>query len=159
MCFICLNACCFIIQSGCYISAKFVNRKSGVTVWYQSQGFDTEPGWASGVVFGPRVRGEIVSGGLISDPGMVQSVKELPNHAFKIIRYSSVVKPQQVWYMATRREDSTPVVLEPWDVFRREVVIPRDFRIGKKCTGFKKSFGVTQEHGNRDTRTPENPKN
>jgi hypothetical protein len=32
MCFICLNACCFIIQSGCYISAKFVNRKSGVTV-------------------------------------------------------------------------------------------------------------------------------
>jgi hypothetical protein len=31
MCFICLNACCFIIQSGCYISAKFVNRKSGVT--------------------------------------------------------------------------------------------------------------------------------
>jgi hypothetical protein len=31
MCFICLNACCFIIQSGCYISAKFVNQKSGVT--------------------------------------------------------------------------------------------------------------------------------
>jgi hypothetical protein len=113
MCFICLNACCFIIQSGCYISAKFVNRKSGVTVWYQSQGFDTEPRWASGVVFGPRVRGEIVSGGPISDPGMVQSVKELLDRAFKLMRYSGVVKPQRVWYMATRREDSTPAVLEP----------------------------------------------
>jgi hypothetical protein len=29
MCFVCLNACCFINQSGCYISPKFVNRKSG----------------------------------------------------------------------------------------------------------------------------------
>jgi hypothetical protein len=68
--------------------------KSGATVWYQSQGFDTEPRWASGVVFGPRVRGEIVSGGPISDPGMVQSVKELLDHAFKLMRYSGVVKPQ-----------------------------------------------------------------
>jgi hypothetical protein len=55
MCFIFLNICFFIIQSGCYISVKFVNRKSGVIVWYQSQGFDTEPRWDNLVVFGLRV--------------------------------------------------------------------------------------------------------
>jgi hypothetical protein len=54
-----------------------------------------------------------VSGGPILDPGMIQSVKELLDHAYKIRRYSSVVKPQSVWFMATRREDSTPEVLEP----------------------------------------------
>jgi hypothetical protein len=29
------------------------------TVWYQSQGFDTEPRWASGVVFGLRMLGKL----------------------------------------------------------------------------------------------------
>jgi hypothetical protein len=47
------------------------------------------------------------------DPGMVRSVKELLDHAYKLRRYSGVVKPQLVWYMATGREDSTPAVLEP----------------------------------------------
>jgi hypothetical protein len=51
--------------------------KSDTTIWYQSQGFDTEPRWASGAVFGPRMRGEIGSGRPISDPGLLQSVKEL----------------------------------------------------------------------------------
>jgi hypothetical protein len=27
MCFICLNACCFIIQSGCYISRSLLTEK------------------------------------------------------------------------------------------------------------------------------------
>jgi hypothetical protein len=30
------------------------------------------------------------------------------------------VKPQPVLYMATGREDSTPEVLEPWDLFEKE---------------------------------------
>jgi hypothetical protein len=30
------------------------------------------------------------------------------------------MKPQPVWYESTRREDSTPVVLEPSDLFGRE---------------------------------------
>jgi hypothetical protein len=50
--------------------------KSDTTNWYQSQGFDTEPRWASGAVFGLRMRGEIESGGPISDPGLLRSVKE-----------------------------------------------------------------------------------
>jgi hypothetical protein len=54
-----------------------------------------------------------VLGGPISDPGMVQSVKELLDCAYKLRRYSGVVKPRLVWYMATGREDSTPEVLEP----------------------------------------------
>jgi hypothetical protein len=54
-----------------------------------------------------------VSGGQISDPGMVQSVKELLDRAYKLRRYSSVVKLQLGWNMATGREDSTPTVLEP----------------------------------------------
>jgi hypothetical protein len=65
------------------------------------------------VVFGPRVRGEIVFGRPISDPGMVWSVKELLDYAYKLRRYSGVVKPKLVWYMAIGREDSTPAVLEP----------------------------------------------
>jgi hypothetical protein len=44
---------------------------------------------------------------------MVRGVKELLDRAYKLKRYSSVVKPQLVWYMATGREDSTPTVLEP----------------------------------------------
>jgi hypothetical protein len=39
--------------------------------------FDTEPRWASGAVFGLRMQGEIESGGPISDPGLLQSVKEI----------------------------------------------------------------------------------
>jgi hypothetical protein len=62
------------------------------------------------VVFGLRVRGEIVSGGPISDPGMVWSVNELLDYTYKLRRYSGVVKLQLVWYMATGREDSTPNV-------------------------------------------------
>jgi hypothetical protein len=54
-----------------------------------------------------------VSRGPISDPGMVQSLKELLDRAYKLKRYSDVVKPQPMWYMARGREDSTPVVLEP----------------------------------------------
>jgi hypothetical protein len=54
-----------------------------------------------------------VFGGPISELGMVRSVKELLDHAYNLMRYSSVVKPQPVWSMATGREDSTPVVLEP----------------------------------------------
>jgi hypothetical protein len=50
--------------------------KGDTTIWYQSQGFDTEPRWASGAVFGLRMQGEIESGGPISDPGFLRSVKE-----------------------------------------------------------------------------------
>jgi len=39
---------------------------------------------------------------------MIRSVKELLDHAYKLRRYSGVVKPQPVWSMATGREDSTP---------------------------------------------------
>ena len=49
----------------------------GATVWYRSQGFDTEPRWASGAVFGPIMRGKIGSGRPISDLGLHQRVKEL----------------------------------------------------------------------------------
>ena len=51
--------------------------RKGVTVWYQSQGFDTKPRWDSGAVFGPRMRGEIGSGRPISYLGLLQNVKEL----------------------------------------------------------------------------------
>jgi hypothetical protein len=40
-------------------------------------------------------------------------VKELLDYAYKLRRYSGVVKPQPVWSMATGREESTPEVLEP----------------------------------------------
>jgi hypothetical protein len=54
-----------------------------------------------------------VFGGPIPDPGMIRSVKELLDRAYKLRRYSSVVKSQPVWSMAIGREDSTPEVLEP----------------------------------------------
>jgi hypothetical protein len=54
-----------------------------------------------------------VSGRPIPDPGMIWSVKELLDCAYKLRRYSGVVKPQLVWSMATGREDSTPEVMEP----------------------------------------------
>jgi hypothetical protein len=54
-----------------------------------------------------------VFGGPILVPGMVRSVKELLYHVYNLKRYSSVVKPQLVWYMAIGREDSTLAVLEP----------------------------------------------
>jgi hypothetical protein len=54
-----------------------------------------------------------VSGGPISDPGLLRSVKELLDHAYELRRYSGVMKPQPVWYKSTGREDSTPEVLEP----------------------------------------------
>ena len=41
------------------------------------RGFNTEPRWASGAVFGLRMQGEIESGGPISDPGLLRSVKEI----------------------------------------------------------------------------------
>ena len=50
---------------------------------------------------------------LISDLGLFQSVKELLDRAYKLRRYIGVVKPQLVWSMATGRQDSTPMVLEP----------------------------------------------
>jgi hypothetical protein len=61
-----------------------------------------------------------VSRGPTSDPGLLQSVKELLDCAYKLGRYSSVMKPQSVWYKSTRREDSTPEVLEPEGLFGRE---------------------------------------
>jgi hypothetical protein len=42
--FHCLNACCYIIK--CYSIVIPRSTQSGVTVWYQSQGFDAEPEWA-----------------------------------------------------------------------------------------------------------------
>jgi hypothetical protein len=36
--------------------------KGYTTNWYQSQGFDTEPRWASGVVFEPKIGREIGPG-------------------------------------------------------------------------------------------------
>ena len=54
-----------------------------------------------------------MSEGPIPDTGMIWSVKELLDRAYKLRRYSDVVKPQLVWSMATEREDSTPEVLEP----------------------------------------------
>jgi hypothetical protein len=56
--------------------------KRYTTNWYQSEGFDTEPRWASGAVFGLRMRGEIESGGPISDPGLLRSVKEILDEFF-----------------------------------------------------------------------------
>ena len=50
------------------------------------------------------MRAEIVFGGPISDPGLLWSVKELLDHAYELRRYSGVVKPQRVWYMAIGRE-------------------------------------------------------
>ena len=62
----------------CYIvHYKPQSRKRYTTNWYQSEGFDTKPRWASGAVFGLRMRGEIESGGPISDPGLIRSVKEI----------------------------------------------------------------------------------
>jgi hypothetical protein len=61
-----------------------------------------------------------MSRGPILDPRMIQSVKELLDHAYKLKRYNSVVKPQPVWSMATGRVESTLEVLEPLDLFRRE---------------------------------------
>jgi hypothetical protein len=54
-----------------------------------------------------------VFGGLISDLGMIWRVKELLDRAYKLRRYSGVVKPQLMWSMATGREESTLEVLEP----------------------------------------------
>jgi hypothetical protein len=61
-----------------------------------------------------------VSGGPTSDPGLLRSVKELLDRAYELRRYSGVMKPQPVWYKSTGREDSTPKVLEPKDLFGRE---------------------------------------
>jgi hypothetical protein len=55
------------------VSPEF--RNGCATNWYQSEGFDTEPRWASGAVFGPIMRREIGSGGPISDLGLFRSVK------------------------------------------------------------------------------------
>ena len=43
---------------------------------------------------------------------MLLSVKELLDRVTKIRRCSGVITPQPMWYLATRREDSTPKVLE-----------------------------------------------
>jgi hypothetical protein len=65
------------VYTDCYIVRyKPWPSKRYTTNWYQSEGFDTEPRWASGAVFGLRMRGEIESGGPISDPGLLRSVKE-----------------------------------------------------------------------------------
>ena len=56
------------------VSPEFQN--GCATNWYQSEGFDTEPRWASGAVFGLRTRREIESGGPISNPGLLRSIKE-----------------------------------------------------------------------------------
>jgi hypothetical protein len=54
-----------------------------------------------------------VFGGPVLDPGMILSVKELLDYAYKLRRYNGVLKPQPVWSMAIGREESTPEVLEP----------------------------------------------
>jgi hypothetical protein len=56
------------------------------------------------------MRGEIGSGRPISDPGLIQNVKELLDEFLKLKRYSSIMKPQLVWYKSIGREDSTPEV-------------------------------------------------
>jgi hypothetical protein len=38
----------------------------------------------------------------------------------KLRRYSGTMKPQLVWSMTTGRQVSTPMVLEPSDLFGRE---------------------------------------
>jgi hypothetical protein len=55
------------------------------------------------------MRREIGSGRPISDPSLLQNVKESLDEFFiKLRRYSGVMKPQPVWYESTGRGDSTP---------------------------------------------------
>jgi hypothetical protein len=54
------------------------------------------------------MRREIGSGKPISDPSLLQNVKESLDEFFiKLRRYSDVMKPQPMWYESTGREDST----------------------------------------------------
>ena len=50
---------CIICYSSVFLRSNVVSTMGlmvrNVTVWYQSQGFDVEPRWASQVVFRPRV--------------------------------------------------------------------------------------------------------
>jgi hypothetical protein len=67
--FICLNACGLYNTCMNYVQSGVIDffqerlslgsQKRCATDWYQRQGFDTEPRWASGAVFGPRVRGKL----------------------------------------------------------------------------------------------------
>jgi hypothetical protein len=58
---------------------------------------------------------EIVSGGPISNPIMFLSVKESLDRVTKLRRFSGILEPQSMWYMAIgrERESSTHEVLEP----------------------------------------------
>jgi hypothetical protein len=56
------------------------------------------------------MRGEIGSGRPISDPGLLQSVKELLDEFLSSGGDSGVMKLQPVWYKSIGREDSTPEV-------------------------------------------------
>jgi hypothetical protein len=56
----------YILDCMCYVKVvyrlldsalKALVVKRYTTNWYQSEGFDTEPRWASGVVFGLRMQG------------------------------------------------------------------------------------------------------
>jgi hypothetical protein len=61
-----------------------------------------------------------VFGGPISDPGLRRSVKEILDEFLSSGCLSGAVKPQLVWSMTTGRQVSTPMVLEPSDLFGRE---------------------------------------
>ena len=91
------------------IAIKLGSQKRGAIVWYQSQGFDTEPRWASGAVFGLRMRGKLSR----EDQFRTLVCSKMSRSyltSFKLRRYSGVMKPQSVWYKSTGREDSTPEV-------------------------------------------------
>jgi hypothetical protein len=65
------------VCTDCYIMRyKLWVRKKVHYKLVSERGFDTEPTWASGTVFGPRMRGEIELGGPISDPGFLRRIKE-----------------------------------------------------------------------------------
>jgi hypothetical protein len=49
--------------------------KSDTTIWYQSQGFNTEPRWASGAVFDRECEEKLGLKWPISDLGLFQCVK------------------------------------------------------------------------------------
>ena len=61
-----IQFCMFYVKVHVQIGQREVLKasvvKSDTTNWYQSQGLDTEPRWASGAVFGPKMWREIGPG-------------------------------------------------------------------------------------------------
>jgi hypothetical protein len=56
----------------------------------------------------------------ISDVGCSSVSSSCLTVFIKLRRFSGAVKPQLVWSMTTGRQVSTPMVLEPSDLFGRE---------------------------------------